>query len=60
MRDYLAAGTPLVWVLYPRTQEIVVHTSDGLAYTLGVDDTLSAPDVLPGFSCAVAELFAVE
>ena len=60
VRDYLAAGTPLVWVLYPRTQEIVVHTPDGLARTLGVGDTLSAPDVLPGFSCAVAELFAIE
>jgi Uma2 family endonuclease len=60
VRDYLAAGTPLVWVIYPRTQEVIVHTSDGLARTLGVDDTLSAPDALPGFSCVVAELFAAE
>ena len=60
VRDFLAAGTPLVWVIYPRTQEVVVHTPDGLARTLSVDETLSAPDVLPGFSCTVAELFAVE
>ena len=60
VRDYLAAGTPLVWVIYPRAQEIVVHTSDGIARTLGVADTLGAPDVLPGFSCVVSELFAAE
>ncbi len=58
VRDYLAAGTSLVWVVYPGTEEVVVHTPDGLARTLGVDDTLSAPDALPGFSCGVAELFA--
>ena len=60
VRDYLGAGTPLVWVLYPRTQEVVAHTPDGLARTLAAGDTLSAPDVLPGFSCTVAELFAAE
>jgi Uma2 family endonuclease len=35
VRDYLVAGTPLVWVIYPRTQEVVVHTPDGLARTYG-------------------------
>ena len=60
MRDYLAAGTPLVWVIYPRTREVVVHTPDGLARTIGVAATLEAPDLLPGFSCTVAELFAAE
>ena len=60
IRDYLQAGTPLVWVIYPRTQEVVVHTPDGLARTLSIGDTLGAPDVLPGFNCTVAELFAAE
>ena len=56
-RDYLAAGTPLVWVVYPRTREVVVHTPDGLARTYGADAVLEGFDVLPGFRCAVAELF---
>lgn len=57
VRDYLAAGTPLVWVIYPRTQEVVAHTPDGLARTYSRDDTLDAPAILPGFSCAVNTLF---
>lgn len=32
VRDYLTAGTPLVWVIYPRTQEVVAHTPDGTEY----------------------------
>ena len=57
VRDFLAAGTPLMWVIYPRTGEVVVHTADGLARTYGEDDVLEFPDALPGFSCKVAELF---
>jgi Uma2 family endonuclease len=58
VRDFLAAGTPLVWVLYPRAQEVVVHTPDGIARTYRGNDLLEFPDVLPDFSCTVAELFA--
>jgi transposase InsO family protein len=32
VRDYLTAGTPLVWVIYPPTQEVVAHTPDGTEY----------------------------
>lgn len=58
VRDYLAAGTALVWVVYPRTQEVMVYTPDGYARVYSQDDTLEAADLLPGFTCAVAELFA--
>lgn len=57
VRDYLAAGTCLVWVMYPRTQEVIVHTPDGLARTYSRGDVLGEFDILPGFACAVAELF---
>lgn len=57
VRDYLAASTPLVWVVYPRTREVVVHTPDGLARTYGSSDTLERFDVLPGFTHPVTELF---
>ena len=55
--DYLTAGTPQVWVIYPRRQQIVVHTPDGLARTLQAQDALQAPELLPGFGCKVEELF---
>ena len=57
VRDFLGAGTPLVWTVYPRTREAIVHTPDGLARTYGSADTLEFPGVLPGFTCVVAELF---
>jgi len=57
VQDYLAAGTALVLVLYPKTRELVAHTPDGLARTYRSGETFTAPDVLPGFSCAVAEIF---
>ncbi len=40
VHDYLQAGTPLVWVVYPRSKEVVVHTPDGLARTVSGDDRL--------------------
>jgi Uma2 family endonuclease len=55
--DYLLAGTPLVWVVYPRTRAVMEHTPDGLAHTRTENDTLENADVLPGFSCVVHELF---
>jgi Uma2 family endonuclease len=57
VRDYLGAGAPLVWEVYPRTREVVVHTLDGLARTYGDGDRLEGFEALPGFVCAVAELF---
>jgi Uma2 family endonuclease len=55
--DYLAAGTLLVWVIYPKSREVVAHTPDGFARTFRATDILAAPDVLPGFACPVADLF---
>jgi Uma2 family endonuclease len=57
VREYLAAGTLLVWVVYPRSREIIAHTPDGMARTYAVADTLTHPDLLPGFACRVAEIF---
>jgi Uma2 family endonuclease len=58
VRDFLNAGTPLVWTVYPRTQEVSVHTPDGFARTFGLGETIESPDLLPQFTCHVGELFA--
>jgi Uma2 family endonuclease len=57
VRDFLAAGTPILWTVYPRPREVEVHTPDGLARTYSGDDVIEHADVLPGFSCKVTELF---
>jgi Uma2 family endonuclease len=57
VRDYLSAGTSLVWVVYPRSSEVLAYTPDGQWRTFGLPDTLEAPDVLPGFACPVTVLF---
>jgi len=54
--DYLRHGTPLVWVAYPKSRTIAVHTSGG-SVTLGLDDTLGGGVVLPGFSVKIREIF---
>jgi Uma2 family endonuclease len=58
VQDYLVAGTPLVWVVYPRTKQVVIYTPDGLSRTYKPEDALEFPQALPGFSCKVADLFA--
>lgn len=57
VQDFLTAGTPLVWVIYPRGRAVVVYTADGLARTYRGEDVLEQAEALPGFSCRVSELF---
>lgn len=57
VRDYLAAGSSLVVLVYPRTRLLIAHTPDGAARTYREGEEFSDPAVLPGFSCRVAELF---
>jgi Uma2 family endonuclease len=57
-REYFAAGTRLVWMVYPKTRTIDVYTSPTDSTTLGSADTLDGGDVLPGFTLPVATLFA--
>lgn len=56
IRQLLAAGTALVWIVYPSTATVEVHTRIGAA-TLEDDDRLSGGDVLPGFEISVREIF---
>lgn len=55
--QYLAAGVKVVWVVYPNTCEVHVFREGGLAAVFGSDDNLEAPDLLPGFSARIGQLF---
>lgn len=57
VREYLGAGTRLVWVVWPRYRAVTAYTPDGQVRELGQDDELDGGDVLPGFQARVAELF---
>lgn len=55
---WLAAGTRLVWVVYPAQRLVVVHEPSGTARHLSGADRLDGGDVLPGFDVEVASVFA--
>ena len=57
VEDYLGAGIRVVVVIDPPTRSAVVHRPGAEQQTFGPDDTLTLPDVLPGFAVPVAELF---
>ena len=55
--QYLAAGTRMVWVVWPKNRTVSVHIKGGTSREIGVDGDLDGEDVLPGFRVRVAELF---
>jgi Uma2 family endonuclease len=56
--SWLAAGTIAVLVLDPAKCAATVYRERGDAHVHGPEDTLDLSDAVPGFSVAVAELFA--
>lgn len=56
--DYLESGTKIVWLVYPRTQTIMVYRSliDVRVFTIA--DTLDGGELLPGFSVPIKEIFS--
>jgi len=58
-RRYLAAGTALVWVLWPERRRVDVwrHGDHAPVATLTPGDTLDGLDVVSGFTHPVADLF---
>lgn len=55
---FLQAGTRLVWLVNPATRTVAAFQSETDPVMLSEDDTLDGGDVLPGFTVAVAEIFA--
>jgi Uma2 family endonuclease len=55
--DYLKAGVAVVVVLDPKTSTASVFRPNDLQDIFAADQTLTIPDVLPGFAVAVGMLF---
>lgn len=56
--DYFDAGVVIVWLVYPKSREVVVYSSPNDAITLTGDDLLEGGTILPGFSLPVSQIFA--
>ena len=56
---WLRHGARLVWVVHPDTATVDVHRRDEAASTRSEGDLLDGLDVLPGFACAVSDVFGL-
>jgi len=54
---YLDHDVALVWVVDPKTRTVTVYRSRQDVRILGEAEEITGGDVLPGFSCRVAEFF---
>ena len=55
--DWLDAGVRLVWVIDPLRREARAYRPDGTLSTIDDAGALSGEDVLPGFTCPLADCF---
>jgi Uma2 family endonuclease len=59
VNDYLRAGVRVVWVPDPERQTVTAYRNGQTAEVFAVTDTLTVPDVIPGFAMPVQDVFAV-
>ena len=59
VRDWLAAGTRLVWVADPATRTVVAHRAGSSPRSFGAGDSVPGEDVVPGFALSVSDAFDV-
>lgn len=57
-RWWLRQGCKQVWVVDDKSRTVTIYLPDGTARIDGDGDTLTAENLLPGFSLALADLFA--
>lgn len=55
--EYIRAGVPLMWVIYPDTRTVWRYRASDDVTRLGIGNALSGEDILPGFTCPVADVF---
>jgi Uma2 family endonuclease len=55
--EFLDCGVPVVWLVDPRRESVVLYRSLSDTQQFTADDTITGEPVLPGFSCKVAQFF---
>lgn len=49
----------MVWTVNPESRSVDVYRPGERTTTLTEDDTLDGLDILPGFTCPIADIFAL-
>jgi Uma2 family endonuclease len=57
VKQYFAAGTHTVWIVYPESSEVQLLEATGTDRLLQGSDPIEAPELLPGFSVPASEFF---
>ena len=58
LEDYRAAGTAVMWLVYPDARSVDVHyLQAGRIVRFGPDETLTLEAVLPGFNLSLKHIF---
>lgn len=57
VQQYLKAGVGMIWIVVPDDRSVTVFRPGQSEVILGERDILTGADVLPGFTCVVADLF---
>jgi Uma2 family endonuclease len=55
--EFLRSGVKMVWVVDLESRSVTVHRPDKPQVSVEGDQELTGDDVLPGFSCKVADIF---
>jgi len=59
VEQFLARGVQMVWLADPEARTVTVCRPGEIPQVLEENETLGGFDLLPGFSCRVAEFFAI-
>jgi len=59
IEDFQSAGVKLIWVIHPVNRIVTTYRLDGRVTRLHESDQLDGEDVLPGFSCSIAETLEI-
>ena len=57
--EYFSNGTQAVWIADPDPRTVTIRRRDEPEQVFGIGDILSGEPEIPGFSCPVADIFAV-
>jgi len=60
VREYFARGVLQVWVVDPDSRTVTIYQQPGEGRVLWDESTITAEDILPGFSCPIAEFFQLD
>jgi Uma2 family endonuclease len=58
-REYFANGAAAMWIVDPDPRAVTIRRPGAADVVFGSDDVMTGEPEIPGFSCAVADIFAV-